>query len=98
MSSTAPLCSGETVYVVGGGNSAGQAVIHFSAYSERVVMVVRGAELSETLSQYLVTKIEHGREPTHRSVKNLSYEFKSDFRRLGFSPVSASIDDDRSIF
>jgi thioredoxin reductase (NADPH) len=55
--SEAPLCRGETVYVVGGGNSAGQAAMHFSAYAHQVVMLVRGTDLSATLSSYLVEKI-----------------------------------------
>ncbi len=55
--SEAPLCRGETVYVVGGGNSAGQAAMHFSAYAHQVVMLVRGIDLSATLSSYLVEKI-----------------------------------------
>lgn len=56
--SEAPMCGGETVYVVGGGNSAGQAAMHLSQYAERVVMLIRGEGLAETLSQYLVAKIE----------------------------------------
>ena len=56
--SEASLCRGnEHVYVVGGGNSAGQAVMHFSSYATKVTMVIRGAGLKETLSQYLVDRI-----------------------------------------
>lgn len=57
--SEAPLCDGKTVYVVGGGNSAGQAAMHFSAYARRVVMLVRGQQLADTLSQYLVEKVQN---------------------------------------
>ncbi len=56
--SEAPMCGGETVYVVGGGNSAGQAAMHLSQYAAKVVMLVRGSGLAETLSHYLVEKIE----------------------------------------
>jgi thioredoxin reductase (NADPH) len=56
--SEAPMCRGETVYVVGGGNSAGQAAMHLSAFAAKVVMVVRGDSLADTLSHYLVEKIE----------------------------------------
>jgi thioredoxin reductase (NADPH) len=56
--SEAPLCVNQTVYVIGGGNSAGQAAIHFSHYADKVVMLVRGASLAETLSHYLIKKIE----------------------------------------
>lgn len=57
--SEAALCQGETVYVVGGGNSAGQAAMHFSAFAEEVVMLVRRTDLAATLSTYLVEKIRH---------------------------------------
>ena len=44
---------GEVAYVVGGGNSAGQAAMHLSRYAARVVMVVRRDSLDETMSSYL---------------------------------------------
>jgi thioredoxin reductase (NADPH) len=56
--SEAPMCGGETVYVVGGGNSAGQAAMHLSQYAAKVVMLVRDSGLAETLSHYLIEKIE----------------------------------------
>jgi thioredoxin reductase (NADPH) len=49
---------GETVYVVGGANSAGQAAINFAKHAERVVIVVRGSSVSSTMSQYLVDQIK----------------------------------------
>jgi thioredoxin reductase (NADPH) len=51
-------CQGETVYVVGGANSAGQAAMNFARYAERVVILVRGASLSNTMSQYLIEQIQ----------------------------------------
>src|SRR5215472_16510894 len=51
-------CKGETVYVVGGANSAGQAALNFAQYAEKVVMLVRGDSLSETMSRYLIDQIE----------------------------------------
>jgi thioredoxin reductase (NADPH) len=51
-------CKGETVYVVGGANSAGQAAMNFAKYADRVVMLVRGHSLSLTMSQYLIDQIE----------------------------------------
>src|SRR6201993_175536 len=50
-------CKGETVYVVGGANSAGQAAMNFARYAERVVILVRGDSLSSTMSQYLIDQI-----------------------------------------
>ena len=51
-------CKGEFVYVVGGANSAGQAAINFAKYAERVVMLVRGESLANTMSQYLIKQIQ----------------------------------------
>jgi thioredoxin reductase (NADPH) len=56
-SSEAALSKGEHVFVVGGGNSAGQAALHFSQYAERVSVVIRGDSLKKTLSEYLVDRI-----------------------------------------
>ena len=49
---------GETVYMVGAGNSAGQAAMFFKDYADRVVMLVRGESLSAKMSRYLVDRIE----------------------------------------
>ncbi|KRE95448.1 fused response regulator/thioredoxin-disulfide reductase [Nocardioides sp. Soil774] len=48
---------GEDVYVVGAANSAGQAALNFARYAKRVVLVVRGASLEASMSQYLVGRI-----------------------------------------
>jgi thioredoxin reductase (NADPH) len=57
-STEALSCKGETVYVVGGANSAGQAAMNFSRYADRVVILVRGTSLAATMSQYLIDQIE----------------------------------------
>ena len=57
-STEAMSCKGEMVYVVGGANSAGQAAMNFAKYAERVVIVVRSASLSSTMSQYLIDQIK----------------------------------------
>ena len=49
--------AGQDVYVIGAGNSAGQAAIHLARYAATVTMVVRGADLGATMSSYLVTEI-----------------------------------------
>src|SRR3954464_909478 len=58
-STEALSCKGEIVYVVGGANSAGQAAMNFSKYADKVVILVRGASLASTMSQYLIEQIEH---------------------------------------
>lgn len=55
--SEAAFCGGDDVFVVGGGNSSGQATLHFSRYAASVKLVVRGDSLKSTLSQYLVERI-----------------------------------------
>jgi thioredoxin reductase (NADPH) len=56
--SEALACKGETVYIIGGANSAGQAAMHFSKFAEKVVMLVRGESLAATMSHYLIEQIE----------------------------------------
>jgi thioredoxin reductase (NADPH) len=55
--SEAIACKGETVYIIGGANSAGQAAMHFSKYAEKVIMLVRGDSLAATMSHYLIEQI-----------------------------------------
>ncbi len=52
------LCTGEDVAVVGGGNSAGQAAAFLAQTASRVHMLVRAAELSGTMSRYLIQRLE----------------------------------------
>ena len=55
--SAAHALAGLHAVVVGGGNSAGQAVLHLAKFCERVTLVVRGADLSEGMSAYLVDAV-----------------------------------------
>jgi thioredoxin reductase (NADPH) len=52
-SAEARAFEGERAFVIGGGNSAGQAALHLSRYAERVTMVVRSGGLEKTMSAYL---------------------------------------------
>ena len=54
----AQLCSGEEVIVVGGGNSAGQAAVFLAQTARRVHMLVRSDGLAESMSRYLIRRIE----------------------------------------
>ncbi|HWG20920.1 MAG TPA: FAD-dependent oxidoreductase [Terracidiphilus sp.] len=53
----AQLCTGEEIIVVGGGNSAGQAAVFLGESVRKVYMLVRGKELSDTMSRYLVQRV-----------------------------------------
>src|SRR5262249_11230205 len=54
----AQLCAGDEVIVVGGGNSAGQAAVFLSQTAARVHMLVRSTGLADSMSRYLIRRIE----------------------------------------
>jgi thioredoxin reductase (NADPH) len=54
----AQVCGKEDAIVVGGGNSAGQAAVYLSQTSGKVHMLVRSSQLSDTMSRYLIQRIE----------------------------------------
>jgi thioredoxin reductase (NADPH) len=54
----ARLCGGEEVAVVGGANSAGQAAVFLAAQARHVHVLIRGPGLADTMSRYLVRRIE----------------------------------------
>jgi thioredoxin reductase (NADPH) len=49
--------TGRRIFIVGGGNSAGQAAVFYSAYAAEVIMLIRGAGLTQSMSQYLIQQI-----------------------------------------
>ena len=55
--SEALACTGSHVVVVGGGNSAGQAVVRFSRHAQQVTLLVRGRDLGASMSQYLIDQV-----------------------------------------
>ena len=62
-------CRDQEVYVVGAGNSAGQAAMHLAQYARKVVLVVRGRSLGEKMSHYLVDRIERTDDETGRKIE-----------------------------
>jgi multidrug resistance efflux pump len=54
----AQLCEREHVVVVGGGNSAGPAAVFLSQTARKVYMLVRSGQLSDTMSRYLIQRIQ----------------------------------------
>jgi thioredoxin reductase (NADPH) len=56
--SEAAQCAGQSVVLVGAGNSAGQAVLNFANQTARVTMLVRGDSLGKSMSHYLIERIE----------------------------------------
>ena len=55
--SEAHAMEGKDVFVVGAGNSAGQAALHLARYARQVTMLVRGDDLGRSMSEYLVREI-----------------------------------------
>jgi len=51
------LCAGQEIIVVGGGNSAGQAVVYLSSIVSKLWLLLRGKELASKMSSYLVNRI-----------------------------------------
>jgi thioredoxin reductase (NADPH) len=68
------LCKGEQVVVVGGGNSAGQAAVFLSGIASHVHMLVRGPGLAESMSRYLIQRIE--------SISNLTLRVRTQIDSL----------------
>ena len=60
----AQVCRNEQVAIVGGGNSAGQAAVFLAEFASHVHLLVRGAGLAETMSRYLISRIEASPEIT----------------------------------
>src|SRR5437879_1089672 len=63
-------CKDEDVYIVGGANSAGQSAMYFSKYARRVVMLVRGDSLANSMSRYLIDQI--------RQTPNIAVELRTE--------------------
>ena len=59
--SEAPAMAGQPVFVVGGGNSAGQAALHLAKYARHVTLLVRGPGLAASMSEYLIDQMRNTR-------------------------------------
>jgi thioredoxin reductase (NADPH) len=70
----AEMCSRQTVAVVGAGNAAGQAAVFLASVAKRVYLLVRAPGLAETMSRYLISRIEACSEiilKTHTQIEAL---------------------------
>jgi thioredoxin reductase (NADPH) len=73
---------GQDVYLIGAGNSAGQAALHFSSHARKVTLVVRGERLESSMSHYLIEQL--------RSKSNIAVELGSEIDSVhGDSNLSA---------
>jgi thioredoxin reductase (NADPH) len=79
----AELCRDAEVIVVGGGNSAGQAAVFLARSVKHVHVLIRGAGLAATMSDYLVQRIEHSAQ--------ISLHTHAEVSRLEGAPALASV-------
>ena len=56
--SEADALRGEHVYVIGGGNSAGQAAVHLARHAKSVTILIRGESLAASMSDYLISELD----------------------------------------
>src|SRR5213593_358193 len=79
----AQLCTGEEVVVVGAGNSAGQAAVFLAQTARRVHMVIRSSGLADTMSRYLIRRIEdHPAIVRHPHTEIVSLEGNGHLERM----------------
>jgi thioredoxin reductase (NADPH) len=68
----APSMAGEDVFVVGGGNSAGQAALHLARFARHVTLLVRSPTLAASMSDYLISQLE--------ATRNVSIRYRTEVR------------------
>ena len=79
------LCAGEEVVVVGAGNSAGQAAVFLADAARRVHMVIRSGGLADSMSRYLIRRIEdHAKIVRHLHTEIVSLEGNGHLERVGW--------------
>ena len=80
--SEANAVHGQDVHLIGAGNSAGQAALHFSSHARKVTLVVRGKRLEDSMSHYLIGEL--------RLKSNISVQLGSEIHSVhGDSNLSA---------
>ena len=83
---------GQDVLVVGGGNSAGQGALYLARFARSVTLLVRGAGLAETMSQYLVERIgeaENMQVRTHVAVSEVHGESSLEAVSATWAPATS---------
>jgi thioredoxin reductase (NADPH) len=98
----AQLCGSEDVIVVGGGNSAGQAAVYLSQTGHKVKMLVRAGRLSDTMSRYLIQRIEENPDiELHYKTEITALEGDTHLERVTWQDKSSgesSVHDIRHVF
>lgn len=87
----ARLCEGEDVAIVGGGNSAGQAAVFLAGSCRHVHVLVRAPDLSESMSAYLIRRIEDAPNITlHTRTQVTALDGEHRLERLVWTKLGAS--------
>ena len=90
----ARLCAGDDVIVVGGANSAGQAAIYLAMQTKHVHMLIRGAGLAETMSRYLIRRIEENPNITlHTHTEIVGLEGDQELRAVKWRHQDGNIEE-----
>jgi len=82
--SEAETTNGLDIYLIGAGNSAGQAALHFANYARTVTLVVRGSSLEKTMSQYLIEQL--------RGKSNIAVKLQSEVQAIHGETSLTAID------
>jgi len=92
------LCANEEVVVVGGGNSAGQAAVFLSGIAKHVHVLVRGPGLADTMSRYLIRRIEESPSITLRTQSEVvAVEGSEHLERLSWTDKQTGVTETRDI-
>jgi thioredoxin reductase (NADPH) len=79
------LCQGEEIAIIGGGNSAGQAAVYLARGCRQVHLLVRGKGLAESMSNYLIRRIqETGNIQLHAQTQITHVEGSDRLERMGW--------------
>ncbi|MFI9202571.1 FAD-dependent oxidoreductase [Streptomyces sp. NPDC053048] len=93
---------GQHIALVGGGNSAGQAIVYYAQYASKITVIVR-SELKKTMSKYLIDEIEQLRKSgkveilLHTEVKLCDADTNNQLTRLHLGPTGTNKPADRTL-
>jgi thioredoxin reductase (NADPH) len=92
------LCANEEVVVVGGGNSAGQAAVFLSGLARHVHILVRGPGLAETMSDYLIQRIDASADITlHAHTEITALEGEGSLKRVTWTNSETGASETRDV-
>jgi thioredoxin reductase (NADPH) len=94
----AHICQNDEVAIVGGGNAAGQAAVFLAGFAKHVHLLVRGPDLGQTMSRYLIARIEASREITVETLTTIeALEGNSHLERIRWRNARTGLSDAHEI-